>query len=167
MENNINITDTHIIFWGSFLSNFEPCTIKYGKYVFKSAEQLFMWFKAQFFSDIETALKILKADNPKDAKKLGRTVKNFDEEKWVIVREHYMMEAVYAKFHQNKNLFDKLKSVYTSGKTFVEGSPYDCIWGIGINWLDDAADDESKWKGLNLLGKCLDNVIIRLGITNK
>jgi predicted NAD-dependent protein-ADP-ribosyltransferase YbiA (DUF1768 family) len=42
------------------------------------------------------------------------------------------------------------------GKGFVEASPVDGIWGIKLAENNPDADDETKWKGQNLLGKALD-----------
>ncbi|KAJ9610371.1 hypothetical protein H2200_005148 [Cladophialophora chaetospira] len=41
-------------------------------------------------------------------------------------------------------------------RTFVEGSPVDRIWGVGLNWKDAACDNERNWRGENRLGKCHD-----------
>jgi len=61
--------------------------------------------------------------------------------------------------------YEELKKLLLSdkykGKSFVEGSPVDNIWGIGIH-EDDASDDTSNWKGQNLLGKALDTVRMRI-----
>ncbi len=58
-----------------------------------------------------------------------------------------------AKFTQNAALRDQLLA--TRGTTLVEASPYDKIWGIGLDAKDPRALDASQWKGLNLLGKIL------------
>jgi predicted NAD-dependent protein-ADP-ribosyltransferase YbiA (DUF1768 family) len=39
---------------------------------------------------------------------------------------------------------------------FVEASPYDKVWGVRMYESNPDIDDETKWKGLNLLGKVLD-----------
>ncbi len=40
-------------------------------------------------------------------------------------------------------------------KILVEASPYDTIWGIGMDANNLDRFDTSKWKGTNLLGKAL------------
>ena len=90
--------------------------------------------------------------------KLGRKVKNFDEKAWSEVSFDMMFEAVYAKFSQNEDLKALLLSEEYEGKSFVEGSPYDAIWGVKMYWNDPKIGDESNWKGENKLGKVLDKV---------
>ena len=43
-------------------------------------------------------------------------------------------------------------------KDFVEGSPIDKIWGVGIAWDSPLIEDEGNWLGENLLGKILNSV---------
>ena len=76
------IYDKHVAFWGSEFSNFYPCRFEFDGVKWKSSEQCFMAQKAKFFNDEETYDLILKSTNPKDAKKLGRLVKGFDDEEW-------------------------------------------------------------------------------------
>ena len=41
-------------------------------------------------------------------------------------------------------------------RTFVEGSPVDRIWGVGLRWNEGRCDDERNWRGENRLGRCHD-----------
>ena len=43
-------------------------------------------------------------------------------------------------------------------KLLVEASPYDQVWGVGLQANDPAIRDQSSWRGLNLLGKALQKV---------
>lgn len=149
-------TDTHIYFWGSFLSNWIPndLEIEYMGKKFNSSEQLFMYMKAKAFNDHEKAHEILtKGQNPRDAKNMGREVINYDEKIWSKYREEAMYKAIYLKFSQYPEL--KKKLLDTGNKILVEGTPFDPIWGVMIKWDDDRILDEKNWKGQNLLGKVL------------
>lgn len=113
---------------------------------FHSSEQALMWVKARCFADIEIAEKILKTDNQAEIKKLGRQVKNYNEEIWNLIRFDVMYDILYHKFSQNPILRDKLVS--TGDADIYEASPYDKIWGIG-------STDVNNIKGKNLLGRAL------------
>ena len=163
---DVNVTDKYVAFWGSAFSNFFDCDIHvtndwWGKPIdlhFKSSEQYFMWLKATYFDDYETADKILEAKTPKEAKALGRKVRGFDEKEWVGARESAMWNAVLLKFRQNPDIKELLLDPDFAGKQFVEGSSVDSIWGVGIDWRDPRIADEENWIGMNLLGKTLDKV---------
>ena len=147
------VTDKYVFFWGSEFSNWYDSSLIYDSIVFYNSEQAFMWKKAMFFNDTETARKIAQVSNPSIAKKLGRQVKNFDIQKWSEVSYQIMVDVNFAKYGQKPLLKEILLS--TGDKTVVEASPYDTIWGIGLHWSDDAVLDEANWKGQNLLGKAL------------
>ena len=149
----MRITDTHIYFWGSFLSNWIPndLHIEYADRVFSNSEQLFMWLKAMHFNDNETAEKILElGSDPRTAKDLGREVKNYNEEEWTPLRQGTMRIAVKAKFESDWKLKEQLLA--TGDKILVEGTPFDAIWGVKIKWDDDRILDDRNWRGQNLLG---------------
>ena len=156
LHNGLIVYDKHVAFWGSGLSNFYPCKIHFQGNDFKSSEQLFMYLKAKHFNDEETARKILMAQTPRDAKFLGRKVKGFDDAEWTKERFTYMGAVLFHKFVQNPLLAEFLRSKEFEGKHFVEGSPTDKIWGVGIHYTDPKIDDETNWQGQNLLGKALD-----------
>lgn len=146
-------TDTHLYFLRGVLSNFEKCYIKYRGHLFATTEQAFMWEKAVFFNDHESASKILKEENPAKAKKLGREVKNFDDSKWSKVCYEIMYKINYEKYFQNTRLKNILLN--TGDKMIIEANPKDTRWGIGLSAEDDRVLDESQWQGENLLGKVL------------
>lgn len=135
-----------VFFWGGVFSNFHPITGDND-----TSEHIFMAQKAIFFRDFETLAKIVVAPRPLDAKKLGRTIVGFDEEKWKTVREEAMMLALTMKAERCPEFRQAL--IDSGEKILVEASPRDSIWGIGFA-EKDAVLNKDKW-GLNLLGECL------------
>lgn len=129
---------------------------------FFSVEQCYAWSKALYFGDLDTMNLIEKLDFYEGrsdlAKKLGRTTKDFDQDAWNAVSYDIMLKASLSKYSQNRVLLDKITDPALEGKGFVEASPVDLIWGIGLREADPLADDESNWKGENRLGKVLDEV---------
>lgn len=117
---------------------------------FLSAEQYMMYKKAKLFNDSETANKIMNTSNPRKQKELGRSVKGFDEEKWNRKALEIVYEGNLEKFSQNENLMNILLS--TKGRTIVEASPYDKIWGIGLSEENTESSSSMNWQGTNLLG---------------
>lgn len=171
-EDGYLVTDTHVFFYKKWLSNFEICKFFWSYYdnekavhsgTFVCTEQAFMWAKALHFGDLETAYQIYQESHaekpsPGRCKKLGRQVKNYNDEEWSRVRYDVMKKINYCKYIQNKNLCKKLFNPDFWHKTFVEASPIDTIWGVGIDLSDDKIVDPKNWKGQNLLGKALTEV---------
>ena len=110
------ITDNYIYFCGGKFSNFYKCFFVIDNIEFSSSEQAFMYYKAKTFEDNEIADKILKADSPKEAKALGRKVKNYDNVIWNKKRTNIMYNCCYAKFSQNKELREGYKNDLQSYK---------------------------------------------------
>lgn len=154
-NDNFIVYDKHVAFWGSEFSNFYKCQFFYLGKKFSSSEQAFMYEKALYFRDKETADLIMKAETPKEAKALGRKVRGFDSEKWSEVCEDIMYNVVLHKFSQNLNLKKLITREDLLDKKFVEGSPVDGIWGVKLSWTDPRIDNEANWNGTNLLGKVL------------
>lgn len=158
MRDGMVVYDKHVAFWGSAFSNFYPCKIRIDEKEYISSEQYFMAKKAEHFGDEEMLEKIMNSKTPKEAKAFGRQVKGFDSDEWDKVCEEYMYEGVFAKFIQNEDLKEFLLNDEFKGKGFVEGSPVDKKYGVGIHYSSPNIDDESNWDGKNLLGKVLDRV---------
>lgn len=155
INTTIRCTDTHVYFYQNTpLSNWwvsEPA-IPYDNHTFTSTESLFMYLKAKVFRDDVMAERIANAHYD-DAKKLGRLIQNFSDEVWERERENAMYIAIKAKLAVDEVFRDTLLSEEYKGKTFVEASPTDKVWGIRRSISD--AYQGKEWRGLNLLGKLL------------
>lgn len=148
--------DKYVAFWGGCFSNFFPCSFNLEGKHWTTSEKYFMWKKAMTFGDAEIADEILKHDEPRKIKKLGRQVKNFTTDVWNKVKVDIMYAGVNAKFTQCAECNECIKRF--KEQKFVEGNPDDTIWGVGIHYQDKNVFDESKWRGENLLGKILNRV---------
>lgn len=146
----------YTFFWesDSCFSNWHAARFTHKGKTFSNSEQAFMWEKAILFGDNKTADLVLRTSNPREVKKLGRQVHPFDSVKWDKMKFDLMYEVNLSKFSQNEEMKKKL----LAGENFVEASPYDAIWGIGMKETDAGVNDPRNWKGQNLLGKVLDKV---------
>lgn len=88
----------------------------------------------------------------KRIKELGRKVKNYDEDVWSARRKGIVKAGARAKFSQNADLLEKILNIKG---VFVEASPYDKIWGIGLSANDAKKTAPERWPGKNLLGELL------------
>jgi len=127
---------------------------------FNCAEQAQMAGKASIFNDPVRLKQIMEELNPEKQKKLGRDVRPFVDEIWAKLRPIVVTINNVAKFSQNDDYFEWIMS--TGEKTFVEGSYKDTIFGVGIDWADPRIENESNWRGSNILGHCLDDTRLLL-----
>ncbi len=137
----------------SCLSQWWPSPFQFGEEIYQTAEHFMMAQKALLFKDYDAFQKIMVASTPKEAKRLGKTVKGFDETIWEKNRFDIVLRGNLAKFGQNEDLGAYLLS--TLDYILVEASPYDRIWGIGLTEEDPRAQNAKEWQGLNLLGFAL------------
>lgn len=150
----------YIFFWDGIFSQWYPCQFTIDGIKYNCAEQYMMAAKAKLFGDFESLQAIMMTSEPARQKILGRLVRNFDKERWEMVALEIVTEGNYAKFTQSKTLKDQL--LRTDDKIIVEASPYDTIWGIGLDEDDPDRFDESKWKGTNWLGIAIMNARKRI-----
>lgn len=159
----MKVTSKHVFFYVEWPSNFWHTQFSWEafgeKHSFFCTEQAFMWAKAMLFNDKKAAAEILKplsaGNTPMLCKKLGRLVKRYDDKQWALARYGFMLQANLCKYRQDLKLQEKLMDHAFDSKTFVEASPIDKIWGIGLPESAACIDDESCWKGTNLLGKVI------------
>ncbi len=143
-----------------YLSNWYPSAFTWGGVRFSSMEQYMMYQKAMCFGDKVIASQILDTDDVSKIKELGRLVTGYDENHWNGVRQIVVYEGLLAKFSQNEELKELLKS--TEDAVLAECAVKDRIWGIGLSMKDPDRLDHSKWNGQNLLGYALMKVRERL-----
>lgn len=144
-ENN-----NYVLFKSGYPSQWYPSEFMVDGIKFNCCEQYMMYRKALLFNDMETAELILLESDPKNIKQLGRLVRNFDGDTWNNIADEVVFTGNYAKFSQNPALYEKL--VETGNKEFVECSPYDRIWGNGMNITDTLKTPKAEWLGTNRLG---------------
>ncbi|AKU93524.1 GTP cyclohydrolase II [Labilithrix luteola] len=160
-----------LFFWGhtpkspgrvdaSCLSQWFPAPFVIDGVRYATAEHFMMAEKARLFGDDDALSNILAAKSPPEAKALGRTVRNYDDDAWSAARVDAVVRGNLAKFGQDEALGAFLRS--TGRRILVEASPHDRIWGIGLGGSNPAAQQPSQWRGQNLLGFALTEVRARL-----
>ena len=164
----MKITDKYVFFYREWLSNYQKTDFYYPSkenpiFRFDSTEQGFMYLKALYFGDYTIAAEIYSTvGNPGRCRKLGRLVNGYDDKKWAKVRYNIFADLIYQKYLQDKELRKKLLSPEFDGKLFVEASPIDKIWGIGMDEENPDIMNKKNWTGLNYLGQITTEVRERL-----
>lgn len=85
-------------FWRGPFSQWYLCSFKINFIDYNCAEQYMMAEKARLFRDGKNLVKIMSTSNPKDQKRYGRQVQNFNEIKWNSVARNIVYRGNYAKF---------------------------------------------------------------------
>jgi ribA/ribD-fused uncharacterized protein len=148
-----------IAFYGGIFSQWAACSFTCEELLpnitLNCAEQGMMLMKAREFGDTMAFDRILKSDNPRVQKAIGRAVENFDPEQWDKVALGYVTTLNVSKFSQNFAWKECLKLV--PDFTIVEASPVDKIWGVGMGETNPDICNPEKWDGQNLLGVAIMN----------
>ncbi len=142
-----------ILFLKGYLSQWATSSFTELGITYNCAEQYMMYQKAVLFADYDSAKKILATKSPKEQKRLGREVKNFNEKFWNEHKVKIVLRGNLLKFSQNLDL--KANLLNTGDELLAEANPYDKTWGIGLTATNKDAFYPHKWKGQNLLGKTL------------
>jgi ribA/ribD-fused uncharacterized protein len=157
-------TVKYLFFWGhtptskgqidkSCLSQWWEASFEVSGEKYLTAEHWMMAEKARLFGAEGIRKQILASQHPKEAKKLGRQVPNFDGEIWEQHRFDIVVNGNLHKFRQNPAL--KTFLIGAANRVLVEASPVDAIWGIGMDQKNSKLYQPHQWKGLNLLGFAL------------
>lgn len=145
-------------FWNGIFSNWHESNFEINGIKYNCGEQYMMHQKAITFKDKEIANKILCEYSPRRQKQLGRQVRNFNPQKWDLVKYELVKNGLREKFNQNSEL--KRYLLKYKGFQIVEASPEDRIWGIGF-YDSEAIQNIENW-GENLLGKILTELATEL-----
>lgn len=133
-------------------SQWYPASFVVDGVTYATAEHWMMAEKARIFGDAEARAAILATPSPAAAKKLGRTVRGFDDAVW---RRHRFEVVVAGNRHK---FAEPRRGAYlraTGDAILVEAAPRDLVWGVGLGVSNPAVHDPAKWRGTNLLGFAL------------
>lgn len=149
----LTVRGRYALFWGQWPSNWEhsPFTLDGERY--NCVEQYMMAEKARLFKDEKALKRIMAATDPRDQKRYGREVAGYDEARWSAVRYGVVLKGTLEKYRQNEGLRALLLA--TGDLQFVEASPDDRVWGIGMRADDPDSGSPGRWRGQNLLGKAI------------
>lgn len=152
-----------IYFWGhtpnpkkvtaACLSQWYDCLFEVDGVQYHTTEQYMMANKAKLFGDEDVYREIMSASTPNEYKKLGRKIHEFNQKLWDATKLNIVVEGNKAKFSQRTDLGEFLLS--TGNAILVEASPYDKIWGIGLDRETAMSGTVEHWQGENLLGCAL------------
>lgn len=162
----VNVTtevgDNYVAYAGEHapLSNmFSKCKINFGGYTFSSAEQLFLWSKAEFARNDKMQQAILNEANPFTCKKMMKGIK---PNKWADIELQMLEKAVKAKFMSSTMLMNELRR--TGNKTLIEATR-GSFWGadlvVGGSFKGQTATEifaAKKWTGQNKMGNLLEKI---------
>lgn len=140
-------------FFNGPYSQFHRAPFVIGGITYHWAEQWMMACKARVFQDDDAYREILAAQSPGRCKDLGRQVAHYDEQVWDGIRFNCVVNGNVAKFGQNADLRELILA--SGDAIFIEASPTDKIWGVGLGLEHPGVLDPTKWRGENLLGFAL------------
>jgi ribA/ribD-fused uncharacterized protein len=164
----MRIVNDKLLFWrneDAYSNWYYSPNFTIDNHTFDYGEKAMMWLKSLLFGDFQKADEIMLAKFPWDTKdkngkviefghkSLGRQVKGFDEKIWFENCDDIMDAVTYAKFSQIDDLREGI--IHSDPLMIVEASPYDLIWGIGLEENDPKAWDVATWpaNAQNRLGK--------------
>ena len=106
--------------------------------------------------DKEIFTKIRQSLDPKEEYYYGKK-HSLDNKIWNNnIAVQVMEKAKREKFQQNTSL--KQQVIFTGEKSIIHCNPHDLFWANGLKMTDQKAEDCTKWKGRNNLGKVLCNI---------
>ena len=152
LEKHCRLLGNYLFFLRGPFSQWYQAAMEENGIVFNCCEQYMMFHKAMLFGDDLSAGKILAATDPREQKRLGRQVRNFDNRIWDLNKKEIVFQGNLLKFTQNSSLKSCLLS--SGSRIIVEANKHDRVWGIGM-YDDDRDLLRTELWGENLLGRIL------------
>ena len=145
-----------------WLSNFDPCTIKFSNMDFSSVEQGYQWAKVFIMSPTEELRNqymqnMMELDLGRDCKALS--IRFFKEgvccehkvrNHWRKIRVAVLSNFVHAKFTQNLALKQRLLN---TGNSLLAEATVDKFWGAGTNSWREVFQSAPNFTGENKMGE--------------
>ena len=146
--------DDIIGFFGELnpFSNFYESKFQYNGVNYNNSEQFIQHSKATYFKDEKSANEILCCNTALEAKRLGKSIENFNLDDWKLHALDICLPGIKCKFNQNEDLWNLLQS--TGSKTLVESSQ-DNFWGTGVPLYRNDSLERDQWKSIGIMGKIL------------
>uniref|UniRef100_A0A6U3R5Z0 RanBP2-type domain-containing protein n=1 Tax=Ditylum brightwellii TaxID=49249 RepID=A0A6U3R5Z0_9STRA len=121
--------------------------------IFNFAEKAIMACKASLFGDWASFDKILYCQDSREAKKLGRGVKQFNQDTWNRTVCPITRDVVAAKAAGLPALRTELAG--TGDALIAEATNGDHVWGINLDASNPDVSYPGRWRGSNILGWAL------------
>ena len=159
-KNHTIYTPAQVRFYGynSPFSNFHKASFKLHDVRYNCVEQALQAHRAYRNDDGATWSKIMNENNPVNMKRMGKQHRPTTEQQKTVDR-NVMEDAVYAKFHQNPVLKQKL--IDTQTRAFLECNPYDAYYSTGLKMTDQRLS-KNEFPGANYMGAILERVRAKL-----
>lgn len=149
------VSDDVLVFFGSksVLNNWNkehPFTIKGTTY--SCMEQYIISEKCLFFGDTDNARYVMQETEPREMRKAGDYVSNYDHQLWLEICRDIVTEGVRSKFSSNEHAKAFLLN---TGRRVIGEATKNTKWGIGVHISDEKVMDTTKWDGENMMGQIL------------
>ncbi len=141
------------------LSNFYGHTLQDEGKSFKNSEQIYQWRKAVCHGMDDTAIKILEAEKPWDAKRLGEKIKSSPQ--WEESKVNVMRMALQVKLENCAEFKTKLLD---SGTKILVECTQNRFWGSGLTREETLKTSPSDWPGRNMMGELLTEIRVNISI---
>lgn len=138
------------------LSQWHPSEFEVDGISFCCGEQFMMYKKAMLFNDIEMADKIMATPHPNEHQAFGRSVRGFKSKVWKQHCRNIVYRGNYAKFTQNRWLWDILDN--TKDSLLVEAYDQCNYWSVGLVEENPTIKNPKLWPGKNWIGFILTRV---------